>query len=107
MPKVTVDLKMIKVSTTKSIFSKSTVTLIIFKDLLNDERLPEELHLEYGNRFDKLWNKKSMTDEEKRNKVEESMIKKPDSELKDAITYDEDGFPTINGSNLKNENGGI
>ena len=92
MPKVTIDLLNIDLV---------IETLTIFKDLLNDERLTEELHLEYGNRFDKLWNVK-MSDEEKRNKVEELMIKKPDIEFKDVITYDKDGFPTINGSNLKN-----
>ena len=50
MPKVTIDLLNI------DLVSKS---LTIFKGLLNDERLPEELYLEYGSRFDELWNNKN------------------------------------------------
>ena len=94
MPKVTVDL--LNLDVIKD-------TLVILQDMFNDKRLPKELHIEYCNRFDELWNKKSMTKEEKMNKVEELMAKKPDSEFKDAITYDKDGFPMINCGNLKND----
>jgi hypothetical protein len=53
MPKVTIDL--LNIDLVKD-------SLTIFKDLLNDERLPEELYLEYGSRFDKLWNVKMKTE---------------------------------------------
>lgn len=103
MPKVTIDL--LNLDVIKD-------TIIILQDMFNDKRLPEELHIEYSNRFDELWNKKTMTKEEKIDKVEELMAKKPNSKLKDAITYDKDGFPTINATGcgiLKeyNENGGL
>lgn len=50
MPKVTIDL--VNLDVIKD-------TLIILQDMFNDERLPEELHIEYCNRFDKLWNNKN------------------------------------------------
>ena len=50
MPKVTIDL--VNLDVIKD-------TLIILQDMFNDERLPEELLIEYCNRFDELWNKKN------------------------------------------------
>lgn len=50
MPKVTIDL--VNLDVIKD-------TLIILQDMFNDKRLPEELHIEYCNRFEKLWNKKN------------------------------------------------
>ena len=48
MPNVTIDLRNLDIVKN---------TLIILQDMFNDKRLPEELHIEYCNRFDELWNK--------------------------------------------------
>lgn len=46
MPNVTVDLKNLE---------EIKETLIILQDIFNDDRLPEELYIEYSQRFNKIW----------------------------------------------------
>lgn len=31
-------------------------TLTILQELLNDDRLPNDIYLEYGEKFEKIWN---------------------------------------------------
>lgn len=33
-------------------------TLTILQELLNDDRLPNDMYLEYGKKFERIWNKK-------------------------------------------------
>ena len=46
MPSVIVDLKNLE---------EIKETLIILQDIFNDKRLPEQLYLEYTQRFNKIW----------------------------------------------------
>lgn len=46
MPNVTVDLKNLE---------EIKETLIILQDIFNDDRLPEELYIEYTQRFNEIW----------------------------------------------------
>ena len=46
MPNVKVDLKNLE---------EIKETLIILQDIFNDDRLPEELYLEYTKKFNEIW----------------------------------------------------
>ena len=46
MPNVTIDLKNLE---------EIKNTIIILQDMFNDERLPEELYIEYTEKFNKIW----------------------------------------------------